>query len=248
MKQIRALIIDDEPLGRERIRMLLQAHPHVTVVGECADGRSAVQAVRAQRPDLVFLDIRMPEMDGFEVLEALEVEELPKVVFVTAFDEYAIRAFEVNAVDYLLKPIDPDRLARSIERVERNAGNHAGEQLLAVLELMRRPAHRNRVVVRDKRGAFFLSIADIAWLEAAGNYVRVHATGGSYLVRDTLKELEATLDPERFVRVHRSAVVNLDAVERVEPWKRGEYAIVLRDGTRLVSSRTYGSAFRAMLE
>jgi two-component system, LytTR family, response regulator len=248
MKPVRALIIDDEPLGRERVRMLLAEHPHVSVVGECADGRSAVAAIRTHRPDLVFLDIRMPELDGFEVLDALDGDALPNVIFVTAFDEYAIRAFEVNAVDYLLKPIDPARLAQSIERVEKSAGNHGDERLLAVLEMMRRPAHRSRIVVRDSRGAFFLPTTDILWLEAAGNYVRVHAAKGAYLVRETLKELEKTLDPERFVRVHRSAVVNLDAVERVEPWKRGEYAIVLRDGTRLVSSRTFGNAFRAMLE
>jgi two-component system LytT family response regulator len=245
---IRALIIDDEPLGRERIRMLLATHPQVQIVGECADGRSAVEAIRAHKPDLVFLDIRMPELDGFEVLEALGRAALPHVVFVTAFDEYAIRAFEVNAVDYLLKPVDPVRLAQSIERVERSSGEDADERVLAVLELMRRPEHRSRVVVRDNRGAFFLATADIAWLEAAGNYVRVHANGKSYLLRETLKDLEATLDPERFVRVHRSAVVNLDAIERVEPWKRGEYAVLLRDGTRLVSSRTFGSAFRALLE
>jgi two-component system LytT family response regulator len=246
---VRALIVDDEPPSRERIRMLLEDHPEVNVVGESGDGRSAVAAIRALAPDLVFLDIRMPEMDGFEVLEALTPQELPRVIFVTAFDEYAIRAFEVNALDYLLKPIDPARLKSAVERATHpQRDSDIAEHVLALLESVKRKKHRSRIVVRDAKGAFFLSVDDITWLEAQGNYVRIHAGARSYLLRDTLKELEATLDPERFVRVHRSAIVNLDHIERIEPWSRGEYALTLRNGARLTSSRSYGAAFRALLD
>jgi two-component system LytT family response regulator len=245
---IRALIVDDEPLSRERIRMLLAGHPAVRIVGECADGGEAVTAIRAQAPDLVFLDIQMPELDGFDVLQQLEGARMPAVIFVTAYDAYAIRAFEVNAVDYLLKPVDPARFAAALERVTRARPDEVVERVLSVVESMKRPRYRTRFVVRDSNGAFFLPADSITWLEAADNYVRLHTDGGSYLLRETLKGIEASLDPERFVRVHRSAMVNLEKIARVEPWSRGEYAIVLGNGTRLTSSRAYGGAFRALLE
>lgn len=245
---IRALVVDDEPLSRERIRMLLATHPEIDVIGECSDGRAAVAAIGAQAPDLVFLDIQMPELDGFEVLQALGATRVPAVIFVTAYDAYAIRAFEVNAVDYLLKPVDPARFAAALDRVLRARPDEVVERVLSVVESIKRPRYRTRFVVRDARGAFFLPVEAITWLEAADNYVRLHADDASYLLRDTLKNIEASLDPERFVRVHRSAMVNLEKIARVEPWTRGEYAIVLRNGTRLTSSRAYGGAFRALLE
>jgi two-component system LytT family response regulator len=245
---IRALIVDDEPLSRERIRMLLARHPQVQVIGECADGGEAVAAIRAQAPDLVFLDIQMPELDGFEVLEQLEGTRMPAVIFVTAYDAYAIRAFEVNAIDYLLKPVDPARFAAALERVIRARPDEVVERVLSVVESMKRPRYRTRFVVRDSNGAFFLPAEAVTWLEAADNYVRLHTDDASYLLRETLKGIEASLDPERFVRVHRSAMVNLEKIARVEPWARGEYAIVLGNGTRLTSSRAYGGAFRALLE
>jgi two-component system, LytTR family, response regulator len=247
--KLRALIVDDEPLSRDRIRMLLAEHPDVDVVGECGDGASAVALIQQQKPDLVFLDVQMPELDGFDVLEQLGSAVLPGVIFVTAYDSYAIRAFDVNAVDYLLKPVDPARLALALERARSDDGREeTTDRLLSVVESFKRPRYRTRVVVRDQKGAFFLPVEKIDWLEAADNYVRLHANDTSYLVRDTLKVMEASLDPERFVRVHRSAIVNLDRIERVEPWSRGEYAILLRDGTRLTSSRAYGGAFRALLD
>ncbi len=245
---IRALIVDDEPLSRERVRMLLTSHPEIQVVGECEDGRSAVSAIREQHPDLVFLDIQMPESDGFDVLQQLGDTRMPAVIFVTAYDEYAIRAFEVNAVDYLLKPVDPARFATAIERVTRGRPDDVVERVLSVVESIKRPRYRTRVVVRDAKGAFFLPVDAITWLEAADNYVRLHNDGNAYLLRETLKNIEASLDPERFVRVHRSAMVNLEKIARVEPWTRGEYVIILRDGTRLTSSRAYGGSFRALLE
>ena len=246
---IRSLIVDDEPLSRERIRMLLADHPQVEIIGECADGRAAVAAIREQAPDLVFLDVQMPELDGFEVLAELRDTRLPQIIFVTAFDAYAIRAFEVNAVDYVLKPVDPGRLAVAIERVTHgDADEDAAERMLAAIESIKRPRYRTRIVVRDQRGAFFLPIESVDWFEAADNYVRVHARGNVFLIRETLKNVEAGLDPQQFARVQRSAIVNLDCIERVEPWSRGEYVVLLRDGTRLTSSRAYGSAFRALLD
>ena len=245
---IRALIVDDEPLSRERIRMLLAEHREMEIIGECADGAEAVAAIRTQSPDLVFLDIQMPEMDGFEVLQQLHGVSMPVVIFVTAYDAYAIRAFEVNAADYLLKPVDPARFAAALERVTRSHQDDVVERMLHAVESIKRPRFRTRIVVRDAKGAFFLPVEEITWLEAADNYVRLHAGEASYLIRETLKNIEASLDPERFVRVHRSAMVNLEKIARVEPWSRGEYAIVLRDGTKLTSSRAYGSAFRALLE
>ena len=245
---IRALIVDDEPLSRERVRMLLGTHPEVQVVGECADGREAVSAIRAETPDLVFLDIQMPELDGFDVLQQLHGTRMPAVIFVTAYDEYAIRAFEVNAVDYLLKPVDPARFAAALERVTRSRPDDVVERVLSVVESIKRPRYRTRFVVRDAKGAFFLPADAITWLEAADNYVRLHTAGNAYLLRETLKNIEASLDPERFVRVHRSAMVNLEKIARVEPWTRGEYVIILRDGTRLTSSKAYGGSFRALLE
>ena len=245
---MRALIVDDEPLSRERVRMLLAPYPAIQVIGECADGGEAVAAIRAMSPDLVFLDIQMPEMDGFEVLQQLGPTRAPAVIFITAYDAYAIRAFEVNAVDYLLKPLDPARFAMALDRVTRGRPDDVAERVLSVVESIKRPRYRTRIVVRDAKGAFFLPVEAITWLAAADNYVRVHTGETSYLVRETLKHIEASLDPERFVRVHRSAVVNLEQVARVEPWARGEYAILLRDGTRLTSSRAYGGAFRALLE
>jgi two-component system, LytTR family, response regulator len=246
---MRALIVDDEPLSRERIRMLLRAHPEVHIVDECGDGSSAVTLIHQLKPDVVFLDVQMPELDGFDVLEQINSAVMPAVIFVTAYDSYAIRAFDVNAVDYLLKPVDPARLTVALERARSGVGREGTtEQLLSAVEAFKRPRYRTRVVVRDQKGAFFLPVEKIEWLEAADNYVRLHANGTSYLVRDTLKAMEATLDPERFVRVHRSAIVNLDRIDRVEPWSRGEYAILLRDGKRLTSSRAYGGAFRALLD
>jgi len=250
---IRALVVDDEPHGRERVTMLLAGRPDVEVVGRCADGSQAVRAIRELRPDLVFLDVQMPELDGFGVLEEVGAE-MPAVVFVTAYDAYAIRAFEVNALDYLLKPVDPERLAaaleRAAERMRMRAPGSADERVVALLEgLERRRRYTSRFVVRGQGAAFFLPAEQVEWIEAERNYVRLHARGGgAHLLREPLKEVEVRLDPERFVRVSRSAIVNLDAVERVEPWFRGEYVLILRGGARLTSSRAHGEAFRRLMD
>ncbi|HXE57804.1 MAG TPA: LytTR family DNA-binding domain-containing protein [Gemmatimonadales bacterium] len=255
----RVVIADDEPFARERLRMLLAPHDGWTVVAECEHGAEAVEAILRERPDLVFLDVRMPELSGLEVAEALEARlrgsaRVPAVVFVTAHEEFALKAFEVRALDYLLKPVDAGRLARTLERVaERLDGAPAAaldaglREVLAALDPS--AAYPRRFLVRGVRGElYFVRAADIDWAEARGNYVRLHAGGQAHLVRDTMQAFEAKLDPATFVRVHRSAIVNLDHVRKLEPYARGEYVVTLRDGTRLRTSRVHGARLHALLE
>ena len=249
--RVRVVIVDDEPLPRERIATLLAGHPEVEVVAECADGAEAVRVISETRPGLLFLDIQMPELDGFEVLEAIESDRLPAVIFVTAFDEYAVRAFEVSAIDYLLKPIDPTRFDQALSRaMERMAiGSESGGELLAFLSRWR--AQRGfaaRFVVRSGGRLTFLRPDEVDWIDAAGNYVRLHSAGRQHLIRETMKSVEARLDPDVFVRVHRSAIVNLDRVASLEPYFHGEYVVLLKDGSKLTSSRSHSARLRALLK
>jgi two-component system, LytTR family, response regulator len=253
---IRVVVVDDEPLARERLRTLLDARRDVEVVAECGDGADAVQVIGELRPDLVLLDVQMPELDGFEVLEALRSLEppvLPAVVFVTAYDAYAIRAFEVRALDYLLKPFDrarfEDAIDRAVERLGATAiaGDAVGE-LLAALRAERGGAWRQRFVVRQQGRIAFVRTDDVDWIDAEGNYVRLHVGGRTHLVRDTMKAVESQLDPDRFVRVHRSAIVNVDRIASMEPYFHGEYVVTMRDGSRLTSSRSHGGRLRALLK
>ncbi|HEV8124804.1 MAG TPA: LytTR family transcriptional regulator DNA-binding domain-containing protein [Gemmatimonadales bacterium] len=247
----RAVIVDDEPLARERIRTLLADSPDWTVAAECRDGLEAVAVIEREQPDLVFLDIQMPELDGFEVLDALG-STVPAIIFVTAFDEFALRAFEVSAVDYLLKPIDPTRFQRALDRVRTRMSakvQDASVQLEQLVQLWRARQHlATRFVVRDGGTISFVKVEDVDWIDAAGNYVRLHAAGRAYLVRDTMKAVEARLDPATFVRVHRSAIVNIDRVSALEPYFHGEYVVIMRDGTRLTSSRSHSERLRALLK
>ena len=247
----RVLIVDDEPLPRERLRTLLADHEEVEVLGECADGESAVQAILSQRPDLVLLDIKMPELDGFGVVEALDGETLPAIIFVTAYDEYAIRAFEVDAVDYLLKPINPERFARSIARalaqIERPAPDASRRLQDFVARVERERGFRSRFVVRDRAKLSFVRAEEVDWIDSASNYVRLHVGGKANFVRETMKSVEARLDPERFVRVHRSLIINIDRVLSIEPTSHGEYLVTMRDGARLTTSRTHSDRLRALL-
>ena len=252
MSRITAIIADDEPLARERIRTLLARFPEVEVVGESADGRETVSLVRSLRPDLLFLDVQMPELNGFEVLEKLHPKISPEVVFVTAYDEFALHAFEVHAIDYLLKPFTRARFARAMEhglrRLKTAAGAGKDPRLASLLESIRaQQAKGDRLAIRDDGSVYFVRFLDIDWLEGAGNYVKVHAQAREHLLRDTLKNLEDKLDPQRFLRVHRSAIVNVDSIQRLEPWFHGEYVVVLRDGTRLQSSRTYSERLRSLV-
>jgi two-component system LytT family response regulator len=247
VEPVRVLIADDEPPARARLRRLLDADPEISVAGEAASGTEATEMIERLRPDLVFLDIQMPGADGFGVLQAIDPAALPHVVFVTAFDEYALRAFEVHAVDYLLKPYDADRfrtaLRRAKERVRARppAGDDGlDERIRRVLaEARPAPAYLERVLVRTGARAVFLRTDDVDWLEAEENYVRLHAGHESYLVRGTLAGLEERLDPARFIRVHRSHMVNLASIRELHPWSHGDWMIVLRDGRELMLSRRY---------
>ncbi|HET9333646.1 MAG TPA: response regulator [Gemmatimonadota bacterium] len=247
---LRVILVDDEPLARERLRSLLEAEADVELVAECTDGVEAVAAVRSGRPDLVFLDVQMPGMDGFEVLDALDPATLPAVVFVTAYDRYALKAFDVHAVDYLLKPFDRQRFSSALERARLDLrADDAGRRILAlVADLRRERRPQQRIVVKAAGRVFFLRPAEIDWMEAAGNYVRLHVGKKSHLVRETMKGLEDRLDPDTFVRIHRSRIVNLDRVRELQPWFHGEHLIVLTSGEQLTTSRRHSVRLQELLE
>lgn len=248
----RVLIADDEPLARERVTVMLRATPGYEVVAECADGPETVDAILRHAPDILFLDIRMPGLDGFEVLAALgEVDVPPAVVFVTAHDAHAVEAFDVEAADYLLKPFDTERFTRSLARAEARLARGPDDLALGVRAFLETlgtsRAYPERFLVRAASHLYFVRSADIEWIESAANYVRLHIAGRVHMLRDTLKGIATKLPPDRFVRIHRSIIVNVDAIQRLEPNGHGEYRILLADGKRVTSSRGYGSALREML-
>ena len=236
MGPLRTLLVDDEPLARQRMRTLLARHPDVEVLGECADGPEAVLAIDSLAPDLVFLDVEMPTLDGFGVLQHLPGEQVPSVVFVSAHDRYAARAFDIEAVDYLLKPIAADRVDRALDRVRARRATR------------RPPAAPGRFTIRTGEGLLLLQPREIDWIGAEGNYVRVHARGTSYLMRATMKQMERRLDPQQFVRIHRGAIVNLDRITRLEPWPHGEYVVRLEGDVRLMASRVYVGRLRSLVD
>jgi two-component system LytT family response regulator len=248
------LIVDDEPLAREKIRTLLESHPELECVGECANGAEAVADIERLTPHLVFLDVQMPEVDGFGVLAALDPGRLPAVIFVTAYDRYALQAFEVNALDYLLKPFDRERFDRAVARAQAalagaREGSELSRRLLDLLQVLKRERrHPERIVVRDAGRVFFLRTDEIDWIEAAGNYCCLHVGKQSHLLRETMKALESRLDPERFLRVHRSRIVNVDRIRELRPATHGEYLVRLADGTELATSRGYGDRIQRHLE
>ena len=244
MSRIRTLVVDDEPIARERVLSLLQQEDDVEVVGECGDGAQAVAAIQHHVPDLVFLDVQMPGVDGFGVIEAIGADKMPTVVFVTAYDEYALRAFEVHALDYLLKPFGRDRFRETLSHarahLERRRAGDLGRRLLALVNDIKPEAPRlDRLIVKSGGRVFFLRTDDLDWIEAAGNYVRLHLGEESHLFRETMNRMEARLDPKRFVRVHRSRIVNTERIKEMQPWFNGDYIVILRDGTRLTLSRGY---------
>lgn len=254
--KIRALIVDDEPIARTGVRRELERDPEVEVAGECTNGRDAVSFIRGRAPDLVFLDLQMPELDGFGVVEQVGVERMPVVVFVTAFDEFALKAFELHALDYVLKPFNGERFQKALGRAKAQA-RRAGaggldERLLALLRDARRAPEREpyleRVVVKSGGRIFFLSVAEIDWIEAADNYVRLHAGRESHLVQGGLGKLESRLDPKLFLRVHRSSIVNVTRIKELHPLFHGEYAIKLAGGQELTSSRGYRDRLQRLLE
>jgi two-component system, LytTR family, response regulator len=250
---IRTLIADDEPLARERLRTLLARHDDVQIIGECANGPDTIDAITELHPDLVLLDVEMPRVDGFAVLEALDPEALPAVVFVSAHDQYAVRAFEAHALDYILKPFDEARVDRALHRVRgqltRAPGDtrHIDPRLVSLLEELRDRRRSDRLVVKTGGRVVFLRTEDIDWIEASGNYVRLHVGGEAHLLRESMKNMERRLDPSTFVRIHRSAIVNVDRIRELEPWFHGEYIVILRDGTRLTSSRVFSDRLNALI-
>jgi two-component system LytT family response regulator len=241
-----AVIVDDEELARHYLRELLAAHSGIHVAAECANGFEAVKAVSEVRPDLLFLDVQMPKLDGFEVLELLDSERAPAVIFVTAYDQYAMRAFDAHAVDYLLKPFDAVRLARAIERARERVGSRRLPREVAALA---RPAGErpHRLVVKDGARVHVIPIAKLDYVEAQDDYVALHSEGKSYLKQQPIGEVEAALDPVAFVRIHRSAIVNLERVARIEPYGKDSRIAILQDGTRLPVSRSgYARLLEAM--
>jgi two-component system LytT family response regulator len=248
------VIADDEPLARERVRMMLERHPVYEIVAQCGDGQATVEATIEHKPELVFLDIKMPGLDGFEVLAALgELSTTPAVVFVTAFESFALQAFNVSAVDYLLKPFDVARFDQAIGRAEARLATAAGAAidpgLRGFLETLRSErSYPERFLVRGPTHLYFVRAEDIEWVDAQGNYVRLHAGGRAHFVRDTMKVFETRLHPDRFLRVHRSIIINIDHVQRLEPHGHGEYVITLHDGTRVTSSRAHGDRLHALLQ
>lgn len=250
---IRALVVDDEPHSRELLGSLLAKEPDLEVVGESALGSEAVEDVRRTRPDVLFLDIQLPDFDGFAVLEHLTSEgvQLPVVVFVTAYDKFALQAFDVHAVDYLLKPFDEERLAETLNRVRARVGGgetQALEKNLARLLATFDERPLARLAVRHGDESIVLQAEDIDWLEAQENYVKVHVGDHSYMVRATLHSLETRLDPERFVRLHRSTIANADRIRRLTPWGHGDLMVELADGTSLKASRRYRDRLDRVLE
>ncbi|HEX9156257.1 MAG TPA: LytTR family DNA-binding domain-containing protein, partial [Nitrospira sp.] len=234
--KMRVLIVDDEPWARKRIATLLKPETDIEIVKECAGGEAAIQAITECAPDLVFLDVQMPEVDGFEVLDAIGPERMPLVIFATAYDKYAIHAFEAQAIDYLLKPFDEDRFRKALCRARRELdGKISSERALSkLLESMRgERRYLQRLVAKSGGRVLFLKLADIDWLEATGNYVTLHAGKESHMLRTTMNALEPRLDPEQFARIHRSSIVNLDRVRELQPLFRGEHVLILKDGTQL---------------
>lgn len=243
---IRVLVVDDEPLARRGIIARLERHPDTEVAGQSASGRDAIAAIRALAPDLVFLDVQMPEVDGLEVVRQVGAAAMPLVIFVTAFDSHAVEAFEVHALDYLLKPIDDERFDRALTRVrDRMAGRRheaLGKQLADLVAGNAghpMPPREQRIAVRDRGNTVFVDLDDLDWLAADGDYVRLYAGGRALLLRETMNGMESRLDSGRFVRIHRSTIVNAQRVRELRPLPNGEQVVILRDGTQLRLSRTY---------
>jgi two-component system, LytTR family, response regulator len=249
---IRALLVDDEAPARSRFRHLLKLEPDVRIVGECGGGREAVEALRRETVDVLFLDIQMPGVNGFEVCAEIGVEHLPLVVFVTAYDQFALKAFEVHALDYLLKPVAADRLRFTLEHIRarlreptRGLPDERITELLA--ELRAAPRERERLGFKIDGKVVLIATADMDWLEADGNYVQVHAGGKAHMVRETLSALEAELPARQFMRISRSVLVNLDAVRELQPLFYGDYAVLLKDGARLTLSRSHRECVEKLL-
>jgi two-component system LytT family response regulator len=260
--RLRTVIVDDEPAARRGLRLLLERDRGVEIVGEAAGGAEAAEIIKREKPDLVFLDVQMPGCDGFEALAKVGTAAAPAVVFVTAYDEHALRAFEVNAVDYLLKPYDDARFAAALQRakdeVRRRAADHVNTRLSQLLEYLQHDSARpaparddgagDRILVKSSGEIFFLKAEEIDWIEAEGDYMKFHVGGRAHLMRETMARLESRLDPKRFIRIHRSTIVNIDRLRKLSPSFAGEYAVILHDGTKLKLSRGYHERIATLMK
>jgi two-component system LytT family response regulator len=253
---IRAVIVDDERLARRKLRILLDSEPEVEVVAECEDGRQAVSAINSQRPDLLFLDIQMPGLDGFQVLAEISPAQMPVVIFTSAYDQYAIRAFEAHALDYLLKPFDQERLHHAIERAQTELRTPDREITNRILDLLSRVKSETlsaseaegRLVIKAKGRIVFLNLDEIDWVEAAANYVRLNVGKESYLFRETISRTSERLNPNHFIRIHRSTIVNVRKIKELIPVNSGEYVVVLKTGKELSCSRGYRAVLQRMID
>jgi len=251
--RLTTLIVDDEPLAREGLRGLLSRDPQVAEILEAKDGREAIKVIRDSNPDLMFLDVQMPEMDGFGVIRKIGAEHMPTVVFVTAHDQYAIQAFEINALDYLLKPVIEERFVKALERakshIRANVGPDSNRQIIGLLETM--AAHRSyvkRMAVRSAEKIVFVDLQDVDWIGAAENYVELHVGHANHLLHVTMNNLEKSLDPKIFLRIHRSTIVNIARIKSLQSGAHGEFVLTLQDGTRLPSGRTYSDRLRLLAD
>jgi two-component system LytT family response regulator len=266
--KVRALIIDDEQHAREGIRIRLEEYPAVEIIGECSSGAEAVASVNDLHPDLVFLDIQMPEMNGFEVLNAVEVDPVPMVVFVTAYDKYAIKAFEVHALDYLLKPIGEERFGETLKMVlsqlkHRNLATYAldlrrmVDDYLGFVETGRnsieagssetRAKYVDRIAIKSRGHVSMITVSEVDWIESAGDYVYIHSNSQKHIIRETMTSLEKRIDPGKFVRIHRSTIVNVDRIKSLKSNEHGDFEVHLQNGERLKLSRSYRSHFQEVI-
>ncbi len=249
---IRVLVADDEVLAREQISDFLKRFDDCELVEVCSDGRQALIAIEQHRPDLVFLDIEMPELSGFDVLQNIRATPLPFVVFVTAYDKYAIQAFEAHALDYLLKPFDFDRFERTLNRAKKQLADlrngELSEKLLAMLEARKtEPKFLDRLAIKSRGRVIFLKTDEITWVEAAGNYLELHTGKESHLIREPISDFEQRLNPDRFIRIHRSCIVNVECIKELQPGFGGEYLVIMNDGQQLTASRGYRERLQQLL-
>jgi two-component system LytT family response regulator len=255
MSSLKVLIVDDEPLARRRLLSLLKDHADLEIAGECGTGRDAIATIRRSRPDIVFLDIHMPGMDGFEVIETIGIEKMPVVIFVTAYEKHALQAFDVNAIDYLLKPFDEKRLLVALKRARKQVGLRSKDSVSldhrimgAIADATNRGRYRARFAVKSAGRVYFVPVEEIDWIDASGKYVHIHAGKEEHLHRAAIGQIETELDPEHFARIHRSTIVNIKQIKELQPLFHGEYAVILKDGTELTLSRGYRRKLRALLD
>ena len=251
--KIRTLIVDDEPLARERVKRFLKDERDFEILGECGNGDDAIKGIREKQPDLVFLDIQMPEKNGFDVIRGLDSRSLPNIVFVTAYDQYALQAFEVHALDYLLKPFNKERFHQAVRRakdqIESRRRGELDERLASLISsIAPDKKYLERLIVKSVGRVFFLKTNEIDWIEASGNYLKLHVGRDSHMIRETMNSVEAKLDPSQFMRIHRSTIVNIDRIKELHPMFSGDYSVILRDGSELALSRNYRERFLELFE